>query len=156
MNVKYRKGDLMSTDLPVIAHGCNAQGVMGSGVALLVKQYFPQAYSAYQDYYRAFGLQVGTNIWAKCGTKELVNCITQEFYGRVPGMTYVDYIGFSQCMKQIELEGTRRLEEGSPDAFTSFAMPKIGAGLGGGDWDHIENIMTVVFENIQPVVYTLT
>ena len=35
--IQYKKGDLLSVTKGIIAHGCNAQGVMGSGVALQIK-----------------------------------------------------------------------------------------------------------------------
>ena len=37
MKIEYRQGDLFQTDVRHIVHGCNAQGVMGKGVAKLVK-----------------------------------------------------------------------------------------------------------------------
>ena len=33
MNIIYKQGDLLECSEQVIVHGCNAQGVMGSGVA---------------------------------------------------------------------------------------------------------------------------
>lgn len=33
MKIIYKQGDLLSCPERVILHGCNAQGVMGSGIA---------------------------------------------------------------------------------------------------------------------------
>ena len=30
MKIKYIEGDLLSTNAPLIVHGCNSRGVMGS------------------------------------------------------------------------------------------------------------------------------
>jgi hypothetical protein len=38
MAIEYIKGDLFTTKCKYIAHGCNSQGVMGPGVAKLIKE----------------------------------------------------------------------------------------------------------------------
>lgn len=38
MPIKYIKGSLLDTDAKIIVHGCNCQGVMGSGVAKQLKK----------------------------------------------------------------------------------------------------------------------
>ncbi len=35
--ITYKQGDLMKASETYIAHGCNAQGVMGSGVAKAIR-----------------------------------------------------------------------------------------------------------------------
>ncbi len=44
MKINYVNGDLFATDIKTIVHGCNAQGVMGSGVAKSIRENFPKAY----------------------------------------------------------------------------------------------------------------
>jgi len=39
----YRQGDLVMAVEPIIIHGCNAKGVMGSGVAKAIRAYYPDA-----------------------------------------------------------------------------------------------------------------
>ena len=54
MKIEYRKGDLLKTEIPYIAHGCNAQGVMGSGVAKVIREKWPLAFQVYwEDYIEA-------------------------------------------------------------------------------------------------------
>lgn len=50
-SVTYKKMSLF--DAPkgtILAHGCNAQGVWGSGIAVPFKKNFPNAYKEYHDY----------------------------------------------------------------------------------------------------------
>jgi len=37
----------------------------------------------------------------------------------------------------------------------TIAMPKIGAGLAGGDWNVIESIIESELKTVQPIVFTL-
>lgn len=43
MKIIYKKGSFLDGDERFKMHGCNAQGVMGSGAALEVKMKFPSA-----------------------------------------------------------------------------------------------------------------
>ena len=51
MDILYKQGDLTQAEEYIIAHGCNAQGKMGSGVAKAIRREFPQAYSYYRSAY---------------------------------------------------------------------------------------------------------
>lgn len=39
--IEYRKGNLLDITSGVIVHGCNMRGVMGSGVALAIRNKYP-------------------------------------------------------------------------------------------------------------------
>ena len=56
MKIEYRHGDVLSTDVTHIVHGCNSHGVMGSGVAKMVRAKYPVAYQRYVDEYNCVGL----------------------------------------------------------------------------------------------------
>lgn len=142
MKIQYRKGDLLTYPGKFIAHGCNAQGVMGSGVAALIKKKYPYAYKTYRQKYDVCGLNLGDIQILQCKDKTVINLITQEFYGREP-KRYVSYDAIALCMQTLEeyLYG----EE--------IAMPMIGAGLGGGKWEIIEAIIETELKTVQPVVY---
>lgn len=152
MKIQYRKGDLFQTDIRTIVHGCNAQGVMGSGVAKIVKERYPEAFGIY---YRTAQMHtskelLGKNIvWFGPG-RTIVNSVTQEYYGR-DGKRYADYDAIRSCMSKIE----SFFGADGPETVSEIAMPQIGAGLGGGDWRVIETIIESELKTIQPVVYVL-
>lgn len=131
--IKYIKGDLFTTKCDVIAHGCNCQGRRGSGVAKQVRAKFPLAYYRYKELCDNTTSKIdllGTVQYVPTKTKVIANCFTQLFYGRVPGSVYVSYDAIRSCMENIN-------SYGAPD----IAFPKIGASLGGGDWDIISKII---------------
>ena len=147
MEIIYKKGNLVEAAEDAIAHGCNAQGVMRSGVAKAIRETFPLAYDAYNALHKHnnSGLSLGVAQYVQTKNKYIVNCITQEFYGR-DGKQYVDYDAIRSCMKDMNQSFLSAQVE-------SVALPKIGSGLGGGDWDIIAKIIEEEFVDIQPVVY---
>jgi len=147
MKIEYIKGDLFDTKHTVIIHGCNAQGRMGAGVARIIYNYYNEAYQEYRDQYKKNGLKIGEVIWAPANGKIFGNAITQEFYGN-DGQIYVDYGAVRKCMDKIN---AYCMTEG----YDCVAMPKIGAGLAGGDWGKIEEIIETGLVDVQPVVYII-
>jgi len=145
--IKYVKGDLMKAPEKMIIHGCNAQGVMGSGVAYLIRRDFPEAYKKYRDRYEAHGLRLGEIIWATTGGKIIGNAITQDKFGR-SGDRYVDYDAVRSVIRVVNQMYVKHYEH-------SVALPKIGAGLGGGDWNIISEIIEQEATDFLAVVYEL-
>lgn len=146
MRILYKKGDLFECEESIIAHGCNAKGVMGSGVAKIVREKFPNAYELYVREHKLYGLQLGEVYGFDGGGdgeyKHILNCITQQSYGHG---VQVSYSAIASCMLRINYK-----HKGA-----SIAMPKIGAGLGGGDWNRISQIIEECSTDFQPVVYEL-
>lgn len=132
--ITYVKGDLLETPHEIIVHGCNAQGVMGSGVAKAIRDKYPEAFEAYRkecDSENDKEALLGRVIPVVVNDHKLVvNAITQMNYGG-GGQCYVSYIAIDIVMQSLSL-----LEKNEP-----ICMPKIGAGLGGGDWKKIEQII---------------
>jgi O-acetyl-ADP-ribose deacetylase (regulator of RNase III) len=152
VKIKYVKGNLLEAPEKYILHGCNAQGVMGSGVAKLIKEKWPSAYLAYKASEQHGGMKLGVVTYAtQEDGKVIINGITQEFYGR-DGKRYVDYDAVREVIQAVNWLIYKT--EGK-NAGTIIAMPKIGAGLGGGDWDIISEIIEMDSYYFQPVVYEL-
>lgn len=149
MKIIYKEGDLLEAGENIIIHGCNAQGVMGSGVALQIRKKYPNAARAYFSMKESGRLQLGNFSYSEEDDgKFIINAITQEFYGRNPHVVYASYAAIAHVFHNIndwcELRG-----------FKQVALPKIGAGLANGDWSIIEAIIEEECKDIQPVVYVL-
>ena len=143
MSITYIKGDLFKTEHTHILHGCNAQGVMRSGVAAIVRRDYPEAYEDYLRIYREEGLFLGFIHPCKSKDKIIINAITQHLFGK-NGKRFVSYDAVAECMNKVNIMNIQ-----------SVAMPKIGAGLGGGDWNVIEQIIISEVKNIPVYVYEL-
>lgn len=127
-------GDLLAHPKGLIVHGCNTQGKMGSGVALAVKNRYPEAYQAYMLCHEGPGrLELGQIIHAQVGPdRYIVNAMTQIFFG--PGQRHTNYEAVAVAFENIR-EEAHRLQ------VTEIAYPLIGAGLGGGNWRIIDTII---------------
>lgn len=144
MKIEYIEGNLFNAPEKYLLHGCNAQGVMGSGVAKIVRNLYPLAYYKYKEFIDATDYsRVGEINVVDCGTKTIINAITQEFYGR-DGKRYVSY----DALDKIFYELNYILPKGA-----KLAMPKVGSSLGGGNWDIISTIIDSNAKNYTPIVY---
>ena len=152
MKIIYKKGNLITASEHVIIHGCNNRGVMGAGVAMAIRRAFPDTYQAYKNSFKDFGLELGEIIWVYEIQKWIGNCITQNGYGK-DGKKYVSYDAIRECMRNIN--HSSHLKDAHDNTLLSVAMPLIGAGLGGGDWNIISKIIEEESLKFQPVVYEL-
>jgi O-acetyl-ADP-ribose deacetylase (regulator of RNase III) len=146
--VRILKGDLiqlaLSGEFDVIVHGCNCQCTMGAGIAKSIKSKFPEAYKADRGTPKGDKSKLGRFSWAKIkrGAVEfvVVNAYTQFHWRDAPVL--VDYEAIRQVMKAVKAQFHTR----------SIAYPKIGAGLAGGSWEIIEQIID---EELQGEDHTL-
>ncbi len=158
MKIIYKQGDLLDAPEPWIVHGCNTQGSMSSVVARGIRNKWPEAYTAYitgYNYCKENNIDfLGQVPFVGSEDKFIFNAITQEFYGAMPNKVYVSYAAIENCFQQLD-EFAKKRYNMYYDDFPTIAMPKIGAGLGGGDWNIIEEIIERCSDNFQPVVYEL-
>lgn len=144
MSFTIKHGDLLeSVTEGYILHGCNAQGVMGSGFARHIRDKYPIVYEEYLRSYQSVGLFLGSVYPVIVNDKlAVLNGITQEHYGR-DGQIYVSYHSLYDVFKgaitciEYDLVPSRDLH-----------MPLIGGGLGGGDKDSIIAIMEDVYSQV--------
>ena len=152
--IKYIQGDILdpSLDLGVLVHGCNCFHTMKSGVAKVIAERYPEA--AAVDKLTSYGdrSKLGSISVASAGDDEhsplIVNGYIEFNYGREPGHRYVSYDALVQVMEAVK-------DIVKDDTETRIGLPKIGAGLGGGDWLIIEAIINSVFKDREIIVVTL-
>lgn len=145
--ITYKKGDLIKSDEKHIAHGCNCSGGFGSGFAKQIAERYPAAREAYLYRHNSRGWKLGEVQLVGVGDGsgvEIANCGTQQGYGRPDEGPYVSYVAVR--------EAVRNLVKSWPNG---FAMPKIGAGLAGGNWDIISKIIEEESGSVEVRVYVL-
>jgi O-acetyl-ADP-ribose deacetylase (regulator of RNase III) len=137
-------GDLLAIERGIIVHGCNCQGVMGSGVAGALAAKWPTVYAGYRNFAKINGLVLG-DIYINSGktlgfkgargdkTPDLpenlviVNAMTQYDYGM--HQRQVDYDAIFACFARVRMLAKH--------TNLPVFFPLIGAGLGGGAWEVI-------------------
>jgi len=145
--ISYLKCDLFDTNCDIIAHGVNCMGAFGAGVAYFVDRYYPKARDYYFDKLEEEGWKPGdVQMVLQIDGKYIANCATQDRY--LPrGVRHADYDAIRTCMDKVK--------RFAKDKGLSIAIPKIGAGLAGGDWNVIESILKEVFTDYDATVYYL-
>ena len=135
--IEYRKGNLLDVTEGVIVHGCNMNGVMGSGVALAIRNKYPGCYDRYKlvlDIQRS-NIRLGDIIWWIDPTDKLfiANGLTQESFGRESTVRYANYTAIANVFRLVMLS--------NKGYESDIHFPKIGAGLGNCDWNIIEQLI---------------
>ena len=131
------EGDLIRKaqdgEFDLIAHGCNCFCTMGAGIAKGIKTSFPAAFKADKATRKGEKKKLGTCSFASINRNGspliVVNAYTQ-FDWRGQGVK-VSYDAIRSCMKWIKKKYSGK----------RIGLPKIGAGLAGGDWNLISNII---------------
>lgn len=140
IKIVTKTGNLMHVKKGHIVHGCNAQGVMGSGVALAVRQTYPHVYEDYVHQHENGGLKLGV-AYESLATRELKiwNAITQGTFG--PGIRQTSYDAVTTCFEQINSYLAQGLEGMGNMQPNEVHIPLIGAARGGGNWEIIREII---------------
>lgn len=133
------KGNLLEVQAGFIIHGCNAQGVMGSGVARGIKAVFPAAYNVYRDAFETGKLKLGTLTLAHVTPSVfIINAVTQDSFGAGLQVDYqAIYVVFAKAREIMNLF--------DPAEELPICFPLIGAGRGGGDWAIISTMIETAF-----------
>lgn len=126
--INYIEKDITTVERGIICHGVNCQGAMGSGVALAIKTKWPIIYVSFLN------MPTGKTM---LGTAHLIdvdegsdslfvaNCYTQQFCGFGGRFADLDAI-YNSLSKSFKWADIYTLD---------IFLPKIGAGLGGLDWE---------------------
>jgi O-acetyl-ADP-ribose deacetylase (regulator of RNase III) len=125
-------GDLIADakNYHVIVHGANCFCTMKSGIAKQVILHFPEAQAVDSATEKGSRQKLGTLSFTKNTTPVVVNAYTQYQFGT--DKMNCDYEAVRSCMKALKKQFAGK----------KIGMPQIGAGLAGGDWNIIKQIIT--------------
>lgn len=134
--IKYVDGDLLKMfengDFDVIAHCANCFCTMGAGIALQIKNKYPEAYSADCATTKGDLNKLGTISHTSLSKPVIVNLYGQfDFRGRRVGKMDLDYNALRLALRAMKEKFSGKI----------FGLPKIGSDLAGGDWTIIEKII---------------
>lgn len=156
--MKRVKGDVLEMlktgEVDCVAHCCNCQGVMGSGIARTVHDDWPLAYQAYKKYEEDYGLSLGTVSYAD----NIFNLHAQDFYKR--SHVDEDILSDSHQSRFVDYEALYNtlvhVKNCILDSYpVTLGIPyKMACERAGGDWRIVEAMLESVFDgtNIEVVV----
>ena len=148
--IEFKVGDLFAEDVEALVNTVNCVGVMGRGVALQFKQSFPENFNAYAERCKRNEMQPGEMFvfeTANLGNpRYIINFPTKRHWR---GKSRLEDIqsGLKSLISEIRARG-----------ILSVAIPPLGSGLGGLDWNRairpllarslaeLSNVQVIVFE----------
>lgn len=151
--IKYLKGDAtcpIGDGKKVIVHICNNKGAWGAGFVLAISNKWKNP----EKYYRA---SFNTSTPPQLGDIQI--CETDDEHIQVINMIAQDgFVSFNKPVAVFVKHLHKCLKEVSEIATVDKAsvhMPRIGCGIGGGDWAEIERIIkdTLCKSDIDVFVY---
>lgn len=122
-----REGNLLEADAEALVNTVNTVGVMGKGIALQFKKKFPENFKAYKRACDEEKVEIGKMFVFSFGRltnpRYIINFPTKNHWR---GKSRVEYIrdGLEDLIREIEHLGIR-----------SVAVPPLGCGNGGLDWE---------------------
>lgn len=143
--LEFLRGDLLKSGASALVNAVNCRGVMGKGIAWQFRCAYPQMFDAYKKACAAGEVRLGRVHIHDLGIREgaprwIINFPTKDhwvsdsFLGDIRA-------GLADLVKVIN-----RLE------ITSIAVPPLGCGNGGLDWEEVLPLMTNAFSTLPPHV----
>lgn len=147
--IELTSGDILKSEADALVNTVNCVGVMGRGIALQFKNAFPENFKAYEAACNREAVQPGRMFVFETGQltppRFIVNFPTKRHWR---GKSRIEDIeaGLVDLVKVIRDKGIR-----------SIAIPPLGSGLGGLDWNEVrprieralgqlEDVQVLVFE----------
>ena len=121
------------------AHGCNCAGAMGKGIALQFKEKFPQMYLEYKKLCKEGKYSLGDTFVFDYGNGVVFNLGTQATWKTKANIDAIE----SSLNKMLVFATKNNLK--------AIALPKIGAGLGGLNWQDVKSTLNKVSNNFPDI-----
>lgn len=141
-NIEIRTGDIFKADADAIVNTVNCVGIMGRGIALQFKNAYPANFKAYKAACDAKQVQPGRMFVFETGK------FTPRFIINFP--TKRHWKGKSR-IEDIEAGLVALAQEISDRGIKSVAIPPLGAGLGGLEWDDVLRRIKAALQDIAGV-----
>lgn len=147
--IRYKTGDILAEDVEALVNSVNCVGVMGRGIALQFKRAFPKNFKAYAAACKRDEVKPGRMFVFEtghlAGPRYVINFPTKRHWRGKSRMEDIES-GLAALAKEIKERNIR-----------SIALPPLGSGLGGLEWQAVRqrieaglrdlaNVTVIVFE----------
>ncbi len=137
------QGDLLKSDAEALVNTVNCVGVMGRGIALQFKKKFPDNFAAYKRACDAHELTLGDVLVFDTGEmfhpRFIINFPTKNHW-RANSRIEDIATGLESLIAVVKDRKIR-----------SIAIPPLGCGLGGLEWDEVRPLIVQAFEELPEV-----
>ena len=146
--IRYTSGNILDAEVDALVNTVNCVGVMGRGIALQFKQAFPANFKAYERACEKDAVQPGRMFVFDIGEltmpRYIINFPTKRHWR---GKSRIEDIesGLADLARVVKEVGIR-----------SIAIPPLGSGLGGLDWNDVKPLIESALcnlDNVDVIVY---
>ncbi len=136
--IELKKGDIFKTEVDAIVNTVNCVGVMGRGIALQFKKKFPENFKAYAAACKQERVQPGRMFVFDSGLfvnpRFIINFPTKRHWRGKSRMEDVEsgLVGLVRVIQERQIR--------------SIAIPPLGCGLGGLNWEEVKDRIERAFE----------
>jgi O-acetyl-ADP-ribose deacetylase (regulator of RNase III) len=145
--ISSKTGDLLAEPAEALVNTVNCVGIMGRGVALQFRNAFPENYRAYKAACDRGEVQPGRMFIFELGQltrpRWIINFPTKRHWRGKSRMEDVE-AGLAALVHEIRARGIR-----------SIALPPLGSGLGGLDWNQVKPRIIAALGPLEDVEVTL-
>lgn len=130
------EGNLLESPAQVLTNTVNCVGAMGAGIALEFKNRFPAMYEDYQKRCAAKSVAIGRPYLWEDESHQILNFPTKLHWKNPSELSYIE-------------AGLKYLAEHHDEmGISSIAMPALGCGLGGLNWN---DVLPLVEKHLGPI-----
>ena len=146
--IKYLTGNILDSKAEALVNTVNTVGVMGKGIALQFKKAYPNNFKAYNQACKDQQVEIGTLFVSKdenvsTGEKIIINFPTKKDWRKPSEYEYIEK-GLEDLLNVIDSYKIK-----------SIAIPPLGAGNGGLEWEKVKIIISKYLSqlDIEVLVY---
>ncbi len=141
--IEITEGNIIETNAEALVNTVNCVGYMGKGIALQFKKAFPENFKAYNRACNAGEVHPG-----KMFVFEIVALVNPKYIINFP--TKRHWRGKSR-LEDIEAGLQALIQEIRDRKITTVAVPPLGCGLGGLDWEEVRPMIKSAFAELPQV-----
>ncbi|MBS1748967.1 MAG: macro domain-containing protein [Bacteroidetes bacterium] len=149
--LRYITGNILESDAQALVNTVNTMGVMGKGIALQFKKAYPNNYKAYEKACKNEEVKIGKMFVTldsntTTGERTIINFPTKTNWRKPSEYKYIE----DGLVNLVEVINDRQIK--------SIAIPPLGAGNGGLNWEKVKKLIEQKLEylNINIYVYEPT
>ncbi len=137
--INYTKGNIIQADVEALVNTVNTVGVMGKGIALAFKKAFPNNYKIYRQFCKDEKFNIGDLLITNTNQtrpKFIINFPTKKHWRNKSKIEYIE-IGMKILVSEIKEKQIK-----------SIAIPPLGCGNGGLNWNEVKTIILRELEEV--------
>lgn len=144
--IHFTKGNILESEAQALVNTVNTEGVMGKGIALQFKKAFPHNFKMYQEACKNRSIGIGKLLAIRDesllgGKKIVINFPTKTTWRKPSEYSYIEE-GLKDLISIIDQQN-----------ISSIAIPPLGAGQGGLNWEKVKSILKDRLSNVDVDIF---